>query len=1130
MAARSPSEDKLPSTAGGENWGKGSSGSWRDTEVDTTQNYKNTPKQGIAISPSQDKLPGRHPHDPPLVVKKVKRGNRTPQKFVSLHHHSTFSYMDGYQMPEAHVERAAELNMGTLAMTEHGNVDSHTKLDIAAEKTGIKPIFGCEFYMPCPWEESGLGQRKTHLTVLAKNAVGYKNLLHLVSKSWVRQEEDPNGWYRYKPTVPMEGLVEHKDGLVILSGCAGSLLSCSVVGGKGLSPDKASYKRGLKVAREFVESFGQNYFIEVQGFPNLEDRCRANPVLARIAHTVGARLVGTMDCHYTTISEGQVQEILHNLRGQNGKQDAEDQDRAWSYDTGLCPPLSDGAILRKLMATGLTKAQAVAAIQSSVDIGEECTVTLPKLDAPEFPLPDGYTGDIRSYWREQIREGWAARGFDRLPVKERRRYKERLRYEVGLIEQKHYENYFLIVSDAILFLKGRGIPVGPARGSAAGSLVAYTLRITEVDPMLFPLLVFERFIDINRDDLPDIDIDLPSEVRDLGILRAYLETKYGSVANIGTFTYFKGKLALDDVARYGQVPKWEVENIKNFLIERSSGDLRASATVQDTIDQFPVAAEVVERYPVLRKAELLEGNVKGAAVHAAAYVVATGDIRDVTAVYRRKIKDVYADVVSLDKYDAERQGLLKIDFLGLSTMSALWDMCKWTGKSPEDLYKINIRDKKVYEQVFKTNDVTAIFQFAGRALRSVCQIVKPDTFDEVMACNALSRPGPLHNGAASAFAAIKFGQAQPERVHPALDAITEVTQFQIVYQEQIMRICRELGDFPWTSVAYIRKIISRKLGEQEFMRQWDRFWEGCQTIPDRLGYDPITKEQALSVWRDCVTSGSYAFNAAHCCAYGLLAFWTAYFKVYHPEAFFAASAKHYEKYEHDILRDAVRHNVKVLKPSIRHPQRTWEPAPPRAIRAGFQQIKDIGEKTADMIVEAGELRKWSDLINIKGIGPKTIANLKTWREQDDPFAIYELQNAIESVRSAIVAGELKDGELSLPEPTHNSRELDEADQGTHAVWIGRMVKKNIRDIFEVNAAKKGEALDPKDVKDPHLREFCIMYARDEDDQTMVKIDRWRWPRFKQIIFNLSPTDILVVSGRKPRYGIMANKIWVVDPN
>jgi hypothetical protein len=267
----------------------------------------------------------------------------------------------------------------------------------------------------------------------------------------------------------------------------------------------------------------------------------------------------------------------------------------------------------------------------------------------------------------------------------------------------------------------------------------------------------------------------------------------------------------------------------------------------------------------------------------------------------------------------------------------------------------------------------------------------------------------------------------------------------------------------------------------------------------------------------------------------LLAYWTAFFKHYHPEAFFAASAKHYKDGEHDMLRDAARHGLKVLPPSIRRPQSTWTPASEQpagakvAIRAGLTQIDNIGDAKAKLLLEK-PMRKWSEITQIPGIGPKTLEKIKVMLRKDDPFGIYELENSIDAVKAAIRDGKLVDDGRRLPYPTHSSAELDDAPTGTRVVWVGRMVKKNIRDIFEVNAAKKGEALDPKDVRDPHLREFAILYARDEDDQTMVKISRWAWPKFKNVIFNLEANDILVVQGRKPRYGIMASKIWVVSPD
>src|SRR4051794_25069259 len=1084
----------------------------------------------LAHSLAADKIPSHK--EPLLLRRKVKRGNKRAMRFASLHHHSTFSYMDGYQLPEAHVRRAAELQMGSLALTEHGNVDSHVKFEEAIEKVGqgIKPIFGCEIYMPCPWDPEG--RRKMHITVLAVNPEGYKNLLRMVTLSWQRTAdggpvEPGETGHRYEPTVNMQTLIEHKAGLIILSGCSGSLLFCSLVGGKGLDAKHASFSRGLKVARRFKAAFGGAYVIEVQGFPELESHRRAGPLLARVADRVGSRMVASMDCHYTALEEAEVQKILHNLRP-GERRTLEEMERDWGYDIGLCPPINDGSIIRKLIGTGLTRTQAIAAVQTTADIAEECCVTLPRLPMPSFPLPKGWT-DVKAYWRHLLREGWKYRGFDKLPGSERSRYKKRLQYEVDLIEQKGYESYFLIVADAITYIKDRGIPVGPARGSAAGSLAAFVLRITEVDPLRFPLLIFERFIDITREDLPDIDIDFPSEVRDQGILRDYLATRYPSVANIGTFTYFKGKLALDDIARVYRVPKFEVDTIKNYLIERSSGDLRASATVEDTIEQFPQAADVIERYPDLRRAELLEGNVRGSGVHAAAYVVASSDIRDVAAIYHKKIGDTYADVVAFDKYDAERQGLLKMDFLGLSTMSALWTMLKWTNKTIDDLYAIPLDDEEVYAG-FKRNDVTAVFQFDGRAMRSVCQILKPERFTEIMDCNALSRPGPLHNGAASMYAAIKFGRAQAERFHPAIDVITETTQFQIVYQEQILRIVREVGDFPWTHAAYIRKIISRKIGEQEFNRSWGRFWDGCQTLHTRTDFPPITEQQARKVWGNMITSGSYAFNAAHCVAYGLLAYWTMWFKIHHPAEFYAASVRHYgEHKQRDILRDASQHYVRILKPRIGRSEGEWKPDGKMRIRAGYSQIKGIGKKTSQNIIEA-EPANWDELVKIRGIGPKTIDKIKLWIEQSDPFDIYRLEKSIRAVELELADGKLFDGTQMLPFPTHTSRELDEEQQGARVVWLGELVKYNVRDIMEINVAR-GNTADLEDMKDPHLREFCIIYARDADDQTMLKINRWRFPQYKNDIFDLKNNNrLLLVAGRKPRYGVQVDRMWVIQPD
>jgi len=381
------------------------------------------------------------------------------------------------------------------------------------------------------------------------------------------------------------------------------------------------------------------------------------------------------------------------------------------------------------------------------------------------------------------------------------------------------------------------------------------------------------------------------------------------------------------------------------------------------------------------------------------------------------------------------------------------------------------------------------------------------------------------------YAAIKFGRTKAERFHPAVDVITEPTQFQIVYQEQILRIVREVGDFPWTHAAYIRKIISRKIGEQEFNRSWGRFWDGCQTLTERTDFPAISEEQARKVWGDMITSGSYAFNAAHCVAYGLLAYWTMWFKVHYPAEFFAASVKHYgEHKQRDILRDADQHGVRILKPRVGRSSGSWKPEGEMRIRAGYSQIKGIGGKRAESIIEA-EPADWQELVKIKGIGPKTVDKIKAWVAQPDPFDIYRLENSIRAVKGELGRAGLKDESGPLPEPTHSSRELDEEEQGRRVVWLGELVKYNVRDINEINVAR-GNTADLENMKDPHLREFCIIYARDENDQTMLTVNRWRFPQYKDDIFTLKNTPglLVLVTGRKPRYGVQVDKLWVIDPS
>lgn len=1110
-------------------------------------------KRGSSIEMGEDKISAYqkrqsdHVHYQPISVRARQRQkaaarlhtNLKPMRFVSLHHHSTYSFLDGFQLPEAHVRRAAEINMGAVAMTEHGNIFSHVKHEKAAEDSGVKPIFGCEFYVG--WtDEKRRSQRKNHLTVLAKNEEGYANLLQLVTLSWRKG-------FHYEPTVDPRWLVKHRKGLVILSGCQGSQLFTSLVGGKLVPEEEASYERGLAVAQWFAKRF-DDYYIEVQAFPELEKTCEANPMLASIAKVIKRPLVATMDCHYTAPEEAEVQQVLHNTRP-GMKKTLEEQVRDWGYTVPLCPPLNDKSIYRRLVATGLTKKQAMEAIISTEEIAQGCNVELPKLPKVDFPLPPEFSS-AKQMWRHLLEEGWKYRGCDQLPPRERSRYRAQLRKEVKVIEAKGYIGYFLIVADAVTFAKDEQIPVGPARGSAAASLACFLLRITEVNPMLYPNLIFERFIDWSREDMPDVDLDFATY--GVPIVRKYMEEKYGEdcVTSVGTFNMYKSKNSLDDAARVHQVPEFKVKQIKELLLERSSGDLRASATIEDTIDQFTEAREVIEDHPGLVHAMDLEGNAKGFGVHAAGLVVSNEPITNVTAILEREVKGETRQVVAMDKYDAERQGLEKLDFLSLKTMDMIADIIHHLGKTVEDLYDIPLDDPETLRG-FQENDVVGVFQFDGRATRIVNGALKPDNFDEVAFANALSRPGPLHNGAAQAYIGVKHGGMEPEHIHPALDAIVGHTHGQIIFQEQILRIVVEIGNFDWTGAGYIRRIISKKLGDQEFNRQWSKFWDGAKEVHKRQeGIPPMDEATARLIWGMCITAGSYAFNAAHSYSYGMLAFWCMFLKRNAwgagPAQFFASAlaklpdsdGKKGQTPRHESLRrDAMKHNVAVLPPDAAA-EASWRATDDHTIVAGWQQVPGVGPKVAtkisEYIAEGGE-----DLVEIPGVGPKTVEKIEEFRHAEDPFDLERIDRTLGHVRDVLAKDELGIGVT----PTHTANQALEA-VGGRITFLGIPFHRNLRDLFEANRARTGEALDPKSVSRPDLSEWLMMLCRDEEEIISLCFPRKKYPRFKEAIWKLKLNeDAILIEGKKAsahmkgsltvgqnRTGLIyVDKLWVIEP-
>jgi DNA polymerase-3 subunit alpha len=1051
-------------------------------------------------------------------------------KFVSIHSHSTYSYMDGFGLPEDHVARVADLGMSALALTEHGNVSSHVKLELAAKKHGIKPIFGLEAYTaPADMRETK-NMRKWHQTIVAMNHEGYQNLNRLVTRSW------DEGFYRW-PSVTGGMLKDCQSGLIVTSGCSDSLVNCSLLGGKGIQPEDAGESRAIGVIQQYKRTFGDRYYLEVQRFPELERTRHINKWLAYASRKTGVPLVATADVHYPFPDNNQMQKILHAAGRNTGTVAA--AEAGWEYDILLTYPTSDDQVVKQLVATGLSRAEAQGAIEATSDIASRCNVEIPKMERVRFPLDSdprwkkGMTS--AQLFRLWLNDGWTYRGFHRLSRKLRREYAERVEYEFDLFADKDFLDYFLMLSDAVRACKDNGIPVGPARGSAAASLALYLLRITEVNPMHYPLMFFERFVDPNRFDLPDVDLDFDDDLRDY--VRQHMITRYGvdRVGNIGTFTRYRGKNAIDDVARVYSIPKWEANIVKDLLVTRSGGDSRFDASIGDTIAMFPQAKEVFDRHPRLYEAIALEGNYKGFGVHAAGLVVGATRLTDSVATYVKhdvgKNKNTLA-VLSVDKYDGEDLGMLKLDALSLATMGMIRLAIETIGMTLEELYAIPMTEPETLK-AFHNGDVKGIFQFDGRTMKMVTEQLRPDVFMDLAAVNALSRPGPLHSGSTGEYIAIRHGHIPREPIHPIVDRITAMTEGQIIYQEQILQICREVGKFPWVHAAAIRKIISQKKGEAAFESMWKDFLTGAQS-------QGISEEVARKIWNRMVTAGTYAFNVAHCVSYSMLGFWAMWLKVHHPLAFYAAQLQKVKKERQlELMRDMqderFSRSFPVLPPDPNQSAVTWSVSPDgNGVIAGLSQIPGVGLTTARAIIdereENGQFSGWADLVAVKGIGPKSIASMVAFCEQDDPFEIHKIERESAEIKAWIKASGFMHG---IPMPDTLSSEVPYEDRKSYHTIMGIVNHRNYQDMYEDHRARYGEDLNPDDVKDSHLKDSMTMFMEDEHGPISVKVNRWTYPKYKQQLWDLDIQHHYVIAKvvKNAFYGknVSVQEMWVVDP-
>ena len=665
-------------------------------------------------------------------------------------------------------------------------------------------------------------------------------------------------------------------------------------------------------------------------------------------------------------------------------------------------------------------------------------------------------------------EQWCAEGAVRRKIDlSQEPWKSRYDYEMRLIYEKGFVDYFLLIADLVAWAKERML-VGPARGSSAGSLVCWLVGIVEVDPLRHNLM-FERFIDVTRTDLPDVDIDFPDDMRDE--VYQYLADKYGPerVARLGTISVFKSKSAIGDVAKSYGIPKWEVEELSTVLIERSGGDARANMTIMDTIAQFDKAQALVDKYPKLAMAANVEGHPRHTGKHAAGVCISNDAIANYCAL------DHYRGGVGmLTKYDAEAIGLMKIDALGLKTLSVLADCCEMAGVDPKSLYDLPLDHQPAFD-IFQADRVAGIFQFEGYAVRSLMRQMGVEHFDDITALTSLARPGPLHCGGANEFILRRTGGKDWAYLHPTMVPHTSHTFGTIVYQEQVMSITRDLGDMDWMDVNSLRRAMSKSLGEEFFNGYRDKFLLGTRrkSIPD-----PI----ALKIWEDMCTFGSWAFNLSHAVSYALLSYWCAYLKSKFPLEFAVAHLRRAPSDDHvfRLLRELDKEGYKIVPFDPERSEASWS-AQEGAIYGGFTSVKGVGDKTAAVLITKrnADPEGWLDGLSVAQRSKILAPNNTPWHNLKRLQTKFKgLYADPDSYRSDTIKGGIAGPVIKIEDIPERRGEY---------VFIATLKVRNLRDLNETQSlAKRGGRMMH------HNNLFLNLQVEDDTGSILCTVNRYRY--------------------------------------
>ena len=843
--------------------------------------------------------------------------------FVHLHVHTEYSLLDGSNKIKEYVARVKELGMDSAAITDHGVMYGVIDFYRAARAQGIKPILGCEVYVApnsrFDREVTGGDDRYYHLVLLAENNEGYANLMKIVSKGFVE------GYY-YRPRVDKELLREYHGGIIALSACLAGEVQRYIV--KGL------YDEAKKTALEYRDIFGEdNYFLELQDH-GLPDQRLVNQQLLKMSQETGIELVATNDVHYTYAEDAVPHDIL--LCIQTGKK-LTDENRM-RYEGGQYYVKSPEE-MEKLFP------YALQALDNTQRIADACSVDFEfgvrKL--PEFKLPPGET-DGDAYFEKLCRAGFARR-YPNAP----REYQDRLEMEMGVIRQMGFVDYFLIVSDFIGYAKSRGIPVGPGRGSAAGSMVAYCMDITDVDPMKYSLY-FERFLNPERVTMPDIDIDFCIRRRQEVI--DYVSRKYGEdhVAQIVTFGTMKAKAAIRDVGRVMDMPYAQVDNIAKqvpFALDMTLDKaLVLSKSFADLYEQDPQVKALVDM------ARKLEGMPRNASTHAAGVVITRRPVYE----YVPLATNDDVPVTQYTMVTLEELGLLKMDFLGLRNLTILDDAVKMVRRTNSDFSLSQIRDDD--PEVFRMlseGRTSGVFQMESAGMTGVCVGLKPQNIEDITAIIALYRPGPMDS--IPKFIACKHDPSQITYLNPALEPILSVTYGCIVYQEQVIEIFRRLGGYSLGQADMVRRAMSKKK-VKDIQREREAFIHGD---PERnirgCVNNGIPAQDAQAIYDQIYAFANYAFNKAHAVSYAVVAYQTAWFKCHYTREYMAAlltSVLDSQEKVAEYIGECKDNGIALLPPDVNESGPTFTVLGDH-IRFGLAALKGVGRGFVNALLREREV-------------------------------------------------------------------------------------------------------------------------------------------------------------------------------